>query len=276
MSPSVRPFTSNHSIHEVAFVINFARPLSESDLNRLKETGHQFESELPKVEEQQAVGFRVNVNPEENKVEQAPTKLASLAFKSFDAKGELKWALRADANFLAVNCLDYSGGWSKVWPKVKRYLSAIIPVLVTSENPIISLTLQYIDKFIYEGNPETYQASTIFDISSKYLSKQVTESGPYWHLHQGWFVDLSVVPQSRILNQLNMTAAMSDQEHYTTIDHSIIVQFKNPLSNAKSLFEREISGTPGIDYYYNKLHIENKDVLRKLLNEERIREIKLN
>jgi uncharacterized protein (TIGR04255 family) len=274
MPSSVRPFTPNHSIHEVAFVINFEKPLSESILKKLKEVGNQFSEELPKVEEQQAMGF--SFSSENKKVEPAPSKFAALAFKKIDGKGDLKWALRAEANFLAVNCLDYSGGWSEVWPKVKRYLSAMIPVVVSTENPVITLTLQYIDKFIYEGTPDSYQSSTIFDTNSKYLSEQVTKSGPYWHLHQGWFIELSVVPQSRFLNRLNLTAAMADQEHLTTIDHSVIVQFKNSLSNAKSLFEREIGDELAIDYYYNKLHIENKSVLKLLLNEERIKEIKLN
>ncbi len=270
---SVRPFTPDHSIHEVAFVINFANPIAENVLVNFKGLSDKFISDLPKIDEQRASGFIIN--PREKIVSQElDEKLVSLSFKSFNSKGKATWNLRGEASILAVNCLDYSR-WDDVWSRVFQYLAIAIPVFVSPENPIVSLALQYIDKFIYEGNPDSYKISTIFDTKSGYLNKQVNDSGPFWHLHQGWFVNRSDVPTTRILNQLNITAALVDKEHFTTIDHNSVLQFKTHISSSKYLLEREISGKKAIDFYFNHLHAENKEILSKLLNEKRIKEIKL-
>jgi uncharacterized protein (TIGR04255 family) len=271
--PSVRPFTPNHSINEVAFVISFAQVLSEDNLRRLKELEPQYTNDLPKVEEIQASGFQIS--SENGQMEPLPNRLASVSFKKFNDKGELKWALRAEQNILVVNCLDYSGGWKDVWPRVLSYLSIAIPTIISAENSIVSLGLQYIDKFIYEGDFDLYQSDAIFNLDSIYLNAQINASGPLWHLNQGWFSEVPSLPLIRTLNKLNITAALADKEHITTIEHNANMQFRNPFSNKKSLFDDKIAGDIAFKYYFDHLHLANKKVLSQLLNDERIKDIKL-
>jgi len=269
--PTVRPAKPDHSINEVAFVLNFSQPLSENNLSSLKQLEDQLKDALPKMDLHEGAG--IQIMPDGQMVPQA-SKLLSIAFRHFNNKGDFDWALRAEGNLIAVNCLDYKDGWKQIWPKVHEFLKTAAHKLISTENPIESLALQYIDRFIYEGQIEWYKTSTIFDVDSVYLNKKVSTAGPFWHIHQGWFdnkKDLS----SRILNRLNITATLADKEHHTTIDHCGTIQFKKKIVNYKTLFDDSINGNIAIDYYFNLLHDENKQVLRKLLNEDRIADIKL-
>lgn len=270
MSP-VRPVKPDHSINEVVFVINFSKPFSEKELESLTELEDLLKDDLPKMEQHKGAGFRLSP---EGQMETLSSKLVALSFKHYNEKNSFDWTLRAEGHFIAVNCLDYSDGWEVIWPKVHNYLNHAAQKLVSTELSIESLALQYIDRFIYEGQIDCYEASTIFDEQSDYLNKKVTKVGPYWHIHQGWFDTIKELPV-RILNILNITAAMADKEHHTTIDHSATIQFKQKITNHKTLFEGTIKGMPTVDYYFDLLHKDNKQVLRDLLNSDRIDDIKL-
>ena len=272
MSP-VRPVKPDHSINEVVFVLHFSKPLSEEDLEALTQLEDQLKDELPKMEDKKGTGF--SFSSDSQQIEALPSRLMAIAFKRMNDKNEFDWALRAEGNFIAVNCLNYGNGWKEVWPKAKDYLNQAAQKLINTELSVESLALQYIDRFIYEGQIDCYKASTIFDEESEYLNKKVTNVGPYWHIHQGWFDTIKELPV-RILNILNITAAVADKEHHTTIDHSATIQFRKKITNYKTLFEDTMKGTTTIDYFFDLLHEENKQVLRDLLNSDRINEIKLN
>lgn len=269
--PTARPSNPDHSINEVAFVLNFSQPLSENNLLSLKQLEDQLKDTLPKMDLQEGAG--IQIMPDGKMVPQK-SKLLSLAFRHFNNKDEFDLALRAEGNLIAVNCLDYEDGWKQIWPKVHDFLKAAASKLISTENPIDSLALQYIDRFIYEGQIESYKTSTIFDTDSVYLNKKVSNTGPFWHIHQGWF-EIKKDLSSRILNRLNITATLADKEHHTTIDHSGTIQFKKKIVNYKTLFDESINGSIAIDYYFNLLHDENKHILQNLLNEDRIADIKL-
>lgn len=269
----VRPVKPDHSINEVVFVLTFSQQLSEKNLQSLVQLKEAFKNELPKMESQQGIGFSFSPN---GNIEPQPSRLSSVAFKQFNQRGEFDWALRAEGNILAVNCLDYSGGWKNIWPKAHNYLKIAAQKIINPDNAIESLTLQYIDRFIYEGQIDWYKTSIIFNDGSEYLNKKVTKAGPFWHIHQGWFDSIRepVLP-IRILNRLNIMAALADKEHYTTIDHSATVQFRKKITNPKSLFDDSIKEITAIDYYFGILHDSNKQVLLDLLNDDRIDDINL-
>ncbi len=269
---TVRPVKPEHSINEVVFVLNFSQPLSENNLQLLKQLEDLLKDALPKIEAQEAAGVRINPN---GQIEPQPSRLMSLTFKHPTAnKGEFDWALRAEGSFIAVNCLDYTGGWNNIWPKAHDFLRLAADKLISTDNSIDSIALQYIDRFIYEGQTDSYKTSIIFNDESVYLNKKVTKAGAFWHIHQGWFDYVKELPV-RILNRLNITAAMADKEHHTTIDHSATIQFKKKITNHKTLFDETIKEKIAIDYYFDMLHKENKNILRELLNQDRIEDIKL-
>lgn len=270
MSP-VRPVKPDHSINEVVFVLTFSKSLSDENFNALTQLEDFLKDDLPKMELQQGAGIRFNSANQQ--MEPLPPKTLALSFKHY-TDDTFDWALRAEGNFIAINCLDYSEGWKNIWPKVHRYLNHTTQKLVNTELSIESLSLQYIDRFIYEGQMDCYETSTIFDEKSEYLNSKVTKVGPYWHIHQGWFVSIKEL-SSRILNILNITATIADKEHHTTIDHSATVQFKQKITNHKTLFKETIQGETTVDYYFNLLHDENKKILSELLNKERIEDIHL-
>ena len=264
----IRPVKPEHSIKEVVFVLKLSKQLSVESLQVLKQLEDSIKSELPIMEPQEATSFVVKPG---NQISVQPPRLASLAFKnSTENNGQFDWMLRAESDFIAVNCLNYTR-WKEVWPKARNYLSLASNKLASTENPIVSIALQYLDQFIYEEKKE-FKTSIVFNDDSDFLSGIVSKAGPLWHTYQGWFGNKNEQP---ILHSLNITAAMAGKEHHTTIDHRGTIQFKNKTTNHKTLFN-EIKNKTAADHYFDLLHEENKQILKDLLNKERIKDIKLN
>ena len=102
MSP-VRSVKPDHSINEVVFVLNFSKPFSEKEFESLAQLEGLLKDDLPKMEMQKGGGFRLSPD---GQIETLSPKLLSLSFKHNNEKDTFDWALRAERNFIAVNCLE--------------------------------------------------------------------------------------------------------------------------------------------------------------------------
>ena len=163
---NVRPVKPEHAINEVVFVLIFTQTLTEQSLYSLKQLEEQLQGKSFKMETREGSGVQIDSS---GKIEAQPARLLSITFKHFTNKQQFDWALRAQENFLAINCLDYDGGWNKIWPQAHNLLKIAADKLVNTEQSIESLSLQYIDRFIYEGEIKSYKTSTILNDKSDYF-----------------------------------------------------------------------------------------------------------
>lgn len=266
-----RPINSNHSIDEVVFVFLFSRPFSEENIQYLIDIEEKITNGKLKKEIHQ--GTEVKVGPQ-GEIKAQPVKVKSLHFKGVDESNNLEWLIRVESKFISINCLNYSR-WENIWEKAFDYFKILTPHLISTDNPIESVSLQYLDRFVYNGKIENYKTTNIFNEGTDYLNRKIAEVGPFWHLHQGWF-NKNIKIGSRILNRLNITAAMADKEHHTTVDHNATIQFDPKITNFKTLFEDVTDEKLNVVYFFESLHLENKVILRNLLNETMKKEINLN
>lgn len=268
---NTRPINASHSISEVVFVLQFAQDLSDSTISQLTALEEKLKPELPKMEVMKAIGFEIKDDqviapsgPQE--------KLAGVRFSKYSEAAELLWTIRAERNFISVNCLDYER-WMPVWERAYSYLAIVAPKLISPENPLTSIALQYVDKFVYEGEKDDYSYTDLFEAESGYLSRNVVNAGPFWHSHQGWFDNYT--DTSRTLNRLNINVARADKDHLTTIDHQLVTQFIEPISNPSILFDSQAGQSAMVEGVFTTMHEANKNVLRGLLNAVILKKISL-
>lgn len=273
MPDTPRPVNQDHSINEVVFALQFAEDLSEDQLQTLRERGVEG---LPKIEAKR--GYAFEIRDEEIPTPSKAPELAEVLFSHYQSNGISDWRLRITRHFVSLSCFTYTR-WHEVWPEALRTLRSIADTLITPQTPLKVIGLQYVDQFIYEGGGDDYRPDDIFRTESPYLTTKAIESGPLWHVHQGWFckpyseTGYQLLKDGRLLNRLNINATQLEAYHQTSISHQMAFEFKSGVPKVDAVFDDDPSiVTVLMDY----LHKDNKEVLQNLLSQSIQDQISLN
>lgn len=263
MTENPHPTEQDHSLDEVVFALQFAQELSEDQLQTLLAGGVEG---LPHKETRKSYAFEMR--DEEIQTSKAVPEVTEVRLSHQLDDGAADWRLRVTRSFASLSCFCYTR-WSAVWPRAREILQSVAEILVTPETPLQVVGLQYVDQFIREMGAEDYRSADLFQENSPFLSQQVIQAGPLWHLHQGWFQDPSVssprepANHSRILHRLNINASQLESYHHTSISHQMASEFEAGVPTTNALFE----GNPALlDRVADELRAENTAVLERLLN----------
>ncbi len=263
MTENSRPTEQDHSLNEVVFALQFAQDLSEDQLQTLLAGGVDG---LPHKESRKSYAFEMR--DEEIQTSKATPEVTEVRLSHPLDDGTADWRLRVTRSFASLSCFCYSR-WSEVWPRAREILQSAAEILVTPETPLQVIGLQYVDQFIRETDAEDYRSADLFQENSPFLTQQVIQTGPLWHLHQGWFQDPSAsTPQepsnpSRILHRLNINASQLDSYHHTSISHQMALEFEAGVPTTNALVE----GDPALlDRVMDELRAANRTALEGLLS----------
>lgn len=271
---TLRPVHTEHSVLEVAFVLHFSRPFSEDAISNITQLRETLQNELPKLDKIIGLGVRFQAGGQDPFGTPPEQKLVGVSFKHFVDNGAFDWNLRVEDQMAAVNCLAYTR-WSETWEQAKRYLDLVSRLLIAPENPVVSISLEYVDRFLFGGAQEDFPFVEIFKTDSLFLTAHTRNSGGLWHVNQGWFEN-DVPEAKRALNILNITAGHSEGEHQTTVHHNCTMQFGKPLTSHKMLFANDESGQQKVERIFTWLHSKNKEILNALLSDDMLVRIGLN
>lgn len=265
----MKPLHPSHSINEVIFALQFGANFPESSLRAVGDTHERLKDELPKREDLTALGLEIKNN---QIVQPRPLgqSLSGVRFSHYRSDGTADWLVRVEHNFVAVSCLAYDR-WKKVWPRAEQYLHLLAPMLASPTCPVTGVGLQYVDRFIFSGEPETYSAANLFRHECSLLPPSIYSKGPLWHVHQGCFDQRN--DDFRILNKLNINAAQAEGEHQTNIDQQLTWFFGRPLTGAAPLFDN--GSHRNLSAIMNHLHQTNKKTLQSLLKDSMLEAIGL-
>jgi hypothetical protein len=131
---------------------------------------------------------------------------------------------------------------------------------------ITNISLQYVNCFITidEAN---YSIGDIFTLNSPYLSNKVRNSGPLWHLYQGW-VENDVSLNCNCLNNLNISTSKKDNELVTAISIFRQAELSNDVLNTFDQLKGQVLLGSKIEEIMNGLRMACKKMLLELLAEE--------
>lgn len=262
-----RPRHQDHAIVDVVFAINLAREVPPPVMKTIGELKAEWTNELPISEEIQ--GHEVFVGPPPSGVSTHRTMVAGHSFKAVKRDGSTEWMVRFLGRLVTVNCGSYTR-WNNVWPIARSFLQRACQKVVVGNNSISSIGLQYIDEFVWEGDPKSYSISGLIREGSEFPSA-LRDKGPLWHLHQGWFE--SNVEKLRIkgrrLEKLHIDAVERKGQYVTRVDTTLRHDLSDKITDVTRNFD-EI-----LDPVFDAMHERNKQLIRSFLTDEMQRRIKL-
>lgn len=249
-----RPISDKHAIEVAAFVISFERPFSSTVIDALMTLKDTMCDDYPAFSTSNVIKMRLDSKGPE------PTQdavVAGVVLKKLNQAGRPSWSLRADSNSIVVSCSDYQT-WKKTSPKALADLTTVASVAADDQNPLAVVAFQVVDRFVGPSQ-SGYKLNQVFNTRSKFFTKQTIESGPLWHVHQGWFQEQEFF-EGKLLNVLNLSTNEVPEGIITTIDHTARLQLipaKPAIDATNKDFLRSI---------FDTLHGNNKDIVTDLLN----------
>lgn len=255
-----RPINDKHSIEVAAFVLIFSRhflPEEVASLASLKET---LKDKLPSFE----FISSIEISYEANVVSHRQSEKKGVLLQKIKPDGKPAWLLRVEQNSILVNCFEYER-WDTSFPPVLDLLIHAARLVSNDENPLSSVVHQVVDRFVLPTECE-YSIAEVFEVESKYLTRQATESGNLWHVHQGWF---DVQEDMKLLNVLNLGTNVTPSGHISTIDHAIHLR-------DKVLPAEKAANSEWLEMMFGLMHEKNKTIVRDLLNTVQLEAIGLN
>jgi uncharacterized protein (TIGR04255 family) len=230
-----------------------------------------LKAEFPDSNTLTAAQVTIDIHTEAQTIERSPS---GLELKSMEA-GVLKWLVRIAPHGISIHCLDYSR-WDSVWAKAQQTLQRVFAKLGPSGSVLSGIGLKYVDRFVYEGSEQDFDAKMLIKDSSPYITPKSLNAGMQWHTHSGWFqsMDNEFPP---VLTQLNIDAVLMRQDnvpvHFTTIDQTHIVRSLK-AEDVPSL-TKALQPNSSVSRLLLDLHTLNKEILVDLLTPAMCKRINL-
>ncbi len=259
------PIREKNAIDEIAFVILFEKELDNKTLTKLLDLKDELSSELPHFQVQNAV--QIMVDPQNTRMHDPKPAGVFCAKRSEQDAKRMEWSLRVEVNRIIVTCSEYTN-WQEVKTRALVFLAAALDKFDLNENLVVEIVLQCVDKFVYNGAPDQYRVSEVFNIeSADFLTLHIAQKNPdVWHIHQGWFSDHE---HMQVLNNLNLNSHKPNDQvaHETVISH--LVKIRKP--DGSNVCDKDLLSANGQQVGYLESAMEvahdlNKQVLLNLLN----------
>jgi uncharacterized protein (TIGR04255 family) len=266
-----RPVNDAHAILEAVIYFEFSPSLTSDVLTRFEPLREELKADFPESNTLTTTQVTIDTHTEAKTIEQSP---GGLELRSVESS-RLKWLVRIAPHGISIHCLDYSR-WDSVWEKAQQTLQRVFGKLGPSGSVLSGIGLKYVDRFVYEGSEEDFDAKMLIKDSSPYITPKSLNAGMQWHTHSGWFqsMDNGFPP---VLTQLNIDAVILRQDnipvHFTTIDQTHIVR---PLKaeDVPSL-TKALQPDSSVSRLLLDLHTLNKEILADVLTPAMCKRINL-
>jgi uncharacterized protein (TIGR04255 family) len=265
---SFNPLHAAHAIEQVVFYIQFGRPISDNRLAELKTICDQFSEELPGLSDTTGLSV-VFGNVIGN---QQASHISGFTRRSVNRDGTLEHELRVEKSSIQFVTTRYTR-WQQTWDQANKYFNALLPLFQQDAIPA-AIGLNYVDKFVWAGNPENCRAEHLIRTDSKYVSKHIFETTEFWHSHAGVFIRSN--PQTRRLLNLNIDYLDEPRpnglKRVVQIATTLTDQFNQPSYE-------ELSKVENIQDFFNShmqdMHSYGKIILIDVMTEDMSKRIAL-
>lgn len=271
-SATFTPVHDAHAIEQVVFAVQFSRPVDNSLGERIRTQSEKFRNDLPGGSDIPGfpVGFPGIPFPQ-GMTSGAPVTGKILNRSRPDAIIECE--LRVEQASILFRTLNYTR-WNSVWAQTKTYLDELIP-LYLSGTELAAITLHFVDKFDFIGEPSECKPRLLLREGSKYVCPHVYELTDLWHSHTGAFVR----PGGQTRRLLNINIDSRDEQRSSRVVRTVSIgtvltdQFNQPGSEPLSVDSGEIPAF--IAKRFVELHSFSKSVFRDVITDEMSKRIAL-
>ena len=266
------PVNKEHSIVEVAFSLQLSTELTIDDVEIIKLSHKQWADFLPRMHESELVQFSTD-NELSQSQKQMKSSLAPFSFVRYMSNGFPEWELSFVFKEITLKCFLYSQ-WHIVKENVIDIFNKVGLVLENNKQYINSITLQYTNVFNWRGNINDYDNRKLLNESSLFVPETIINRGPFWHLHQGWFTEVKIPLNGKVLTRIHIDAIHENNMFLARIEN--LNRFDiDPSLNDLVLDSRSISRNNDFESILESLHSKNKKTLCNILHDDIQRRIDL-
>lgn len=260
------PYSEKHSVQEARIALHFQAPFDRPDIERARNAAEaDLKGALPLAAERLGVGGTFTIDAASGEMTVAAMQPDLAGFERSRVRGDGKPActlIFSDA-VLSVNVANYEG-WEIACRQSVEYMLVALSQLPLNVNPVMRISLQFIDRYAFNGALDDAGAHLLFRDDSEYIARRCFAAGPLWHCHTGWFDQDA---NGRILNHLNIASAVIDGCPTITIDHSATLQLNLPRQSTDALQEPP-EPNADINAILNNLYNSNRAILGNILTPE--------
>ena len=258
------PHAGDHAIQNVAFGVEWEGVLPPEAFAGIEQALRA--SQIKDLGEKKEINsVKVEFGPEGSRAAQ---ELGGYVFE-WRAGSVVTRTFHVGQNQLIVANHSYTR-WDQVWADAKRFLAVALPVLERFKK-ITSLGLQYVDVFVWKGNPDQFPTQEIFRRECSVLPRSTLNNTDLWHVHQGAFSHKDSPVPCKQLDAFNVDVL--DAEGFRRLQ--IVSAHRSIFKAAQSptyLAENDAANSLAV---MTALHAANKKFLSELLSDKVCNSIKL-
>ncbi|NIF85272.1 TIGR04255 family protein [Comamonas sp. Tr-654] len=270
-----RPGSEANAVEVIALAFVFKDSFDVPALMGLKKLlAEKLKDELPGEEEEFAQSFEFPDEP-------APGK--SVKAEAFSELHEVsRFAAMQDGTFgkrvrifdqnIIFECFDYKG-FKEFKSDAEKILTAVLNGL-GKDLVVQEIGFRVSDRFIYqdelhEGN---YSVSEVFRKGCKYITPAIYEAGLLWHVFQGWFGNW-LDTEYKILQQVNISNGLlrTNGKFVSKVEHRAVLR-----SLDGPILTSDLKDKLSIPFMLTTLHSLNKELLKEVLSDSKLKQIGLN
>ncbi len=274
-----RPVHEANAIETVVVTIQFKNVLDDLQLVEAFQVVDSFEERLKGKNEMRGMGIQVGpqgvtqLNPFANTLPDGISRFRT------DARGVQVEELRVDRQSIAYVTQNYVS-WDIFWENASSLIFKLIDSIVrtSSADNIAAYSLTYVDRFIWEGSLDKFNAKFLLQENSPYVTAFVAESDNLWHCHSGKFIReneyikrLSVIRLDCVDEQTVGPSYKVEQKRYVRLENSLTDHFHQPGFSARNTKAENV--IEEVSERYQSLHSKQREMLASILNSEILRRI---
>jgi uncharacterized protein (TIGR04255 family) len=259
------PFAGKNAIAEMSIGIIFQSALDSSIGEKFTVVRDELVADFSKFEPIQQFVFNFGGSPQfppmlpSGPVPQNPS---GIAFTKTRGDGNIARIFRILNNSISFHIMEYTS-WSEAKSLALDYTNRSLTKLATiDKNPATALIVRYLDRFTFDGDPNTANAKMLLRPGTDLVAARIFESGSQWHCNSGWYQAL--VNQEVALNNLNLASALIQNVFGVVIEHTNLYTLPKPCNSLVEL-THGADGRPSLEEILDLQHKVNVGVLRKLL-----------
>lgn len=266
------PFAGDHAIQNAIMVFEWGPDQHGAGLNaeQIKAVADAAKASLhndfPKIEEMRFVSLQLSPDSisQSQQAEFGGLKLVRPGpYGSSEAR-----SITIARDHCAIQFSDYTR-WGQIKADFDRYMTHIVPA-VCAFTSIKTVAMQVTDVFTWKDDAAKLSLSEVFAEGSRWLPPHIFQLSGLWHSHHGFFVEGTESQGFTQLDNVNISRARSDLGDVLQILMSHRATLVNPCTDS-----RYESGTHIGSKIFDKLHSDNKSILKEVLTPQVLSKISL-
>jgi len=272
-----------HAIVRAGFGLEFASPPSARTIRELLALHPKLKDDYPRKQETKgrSIGFPAEaLEAEDFRPEISELMLGGFTFDSLRADGIVLRSVALENNSLRVSLAEYET-WDTAWARARKVFALMLP-LIMEQSGVTAIHLQYLDRFIWEGDSDAFRNDLIFRRDSQFLAPHVFQVPDLWHSYHGYFEYPDQPQRHQLLNVVEARLITAQQAELPpemgqvadiSLNHRVSPGVERAgarveaLNSLDDLLGKE-ADSGALDAYMNEMHDKNKWLLASLINDE--------